>query len=130
MLYWAEGAKRRNAALLTNADPDLLLLFRCFLRECYAVADEQIALTVNCHLGHGLTIEEIHEWWLARLDLPDVSLRTPAINRVSSASKRRRGHVLPYGTVCLGVHSTFVIQSIYGAIQEYAGIDRPEWLDL
>jgi hypothetical protein len=23
-----------------------------------------------------------------------------------------------------------VIQSIYGAIQEYAGIDRPEWLDL
>ena len=28
------------------------------------------------------------------------------------------------------VHSTFVVQSIYGAIQEYAGIDRPEWLDL
>jgi hypothetical protein len=28
--------------------------------------------------------------------------------------------------VCL--YSTFVVQSIYGAIQEYAGIDRPEWL--
>ena len=28
------------------------------------------------------------------------------------------------------VNSTFVVQSIYGAIQEYAGIDRPEWLDL
>jgi hypothetical protein len=38
--------------------------------------------------------------------------------------------VLPYGTGRLAVHSTDVIQSIYGAIQEYAGIDRPEWLDL
>ena len=28
------------------------------------------------------------------------------------------------------VHSPFIVQSIYGAIQEYAGIDRPEWLDL
>ena len=26
--------------------------------------------------------------------------------------------------------ATFIVQSIYGAIQEYAGIDRPEWLDL
>jgi hypothetical protein len=28
------------------------------------------------------------------------------------------------------VHSTFLIQSIYGAIQEIGGFDRPEWLDL
>jgi hypothetical protein len=26
------------------------------------------------------------------------------------------------------VSSTAVVQSIYGAIQHYAGIDRPEWL--
>jgi hypothetical protein len=130
MLYWAEGAKRRNAVLLSNADPDLLVVFRRFLRDCYAVVDEQIGLTVNCHLGNGMTIDDIHAWWLARLDLPELCLRTPAINRVSSASKRRKGHVLPYGTARLGVHSTFVVQSIYGAIQEYAGIERPEWLDL
>jgi transcriptional regulator with XRE-family HTH domain len=129
-LYWAEGAKRRNAVLLSNADGDLLTVFRRFLRDCYAVVDEQIALTVNCHLGNGLTIDDIHAWWLARLELPEICLRTPAINRVSSASKRRKGHVLPYGTAQLGVHSTFIVQSIYGAIQEYAGIDRPEWLDL
>jgi hypothetical protein len=30
----------------------------------------------------------------------------------------------------LAVHSTFVVQSISGGIQEIAGIDRPEWLDL
>ena len=48
----------------------------------------------------------------------------------SSASKRLKGHILPYGTARLALHSTFIVQSIYGAIQEYAGIDRPEWLDL
>jgi hypothetical protein len=52
------------------------------------------------------------------------------VNRPSSASKHRKGHVLPYGTARLSVHSTFIVQSIYGAIQEYSGIDRPEWLDL
>jgi hypothetical protein len=36
---------------------------------------------------------------------------------------------LPYGTCRLSVHSTAIVQHIYGAIQEYAGFDRPEWLD-
>ena len=29
----------------------------------------------------------------------------------------------------LVVHSTFIAQSIYGAIQEYVGIHRGEWID-
>jgi hypothetical protein len=29
----------------------------------------------------------------------------------------------------VSVHSTAIVQSIYGAIQEYAGIERPEWVD-
>jgi hypothetical protein len=130
MLYWAEGHKRRNVAVLTNSDPDLLDRFCRFLRECYDVPDERLALSVNCFLGNGLGIEEIHSWWLSRLQLPRESLRQPAINRLSSASRRLKGHILPYGTARLAVHSTFIVQSIYGGIQEYAGIDRPEWLDL
>jgi hypothetical protein len=27
------------------------------------------------------------------------------------------------------VNSMFVVQSMFGAIQEYAGFDRPAWLD-
>jgi hypothetical protein len=40
----------------------------------------------------------------------------------------RRGHVLPYGTARISRCSVVIVQSIYGAIQEYA-VDRPEWLD-
>ena len=89
-----------------------------------------VALSVNCFLGNGLSLEEIQDWWLARLALPATCLRRAVVNRPSSASKRLKGNVLPYGTARVAVHSTFIVQSIYGAIQEYAGIERPEWLDL
>ena len=130
MLYWAEGSKTRNSVQFVNADADLLDTFLDFLRFSYSVPDQAIAFSVNCFLGNGLTLDQIHEWWLPRLALPSSCLRKAVVNRPSSASSGRRGHVLPYGTARLSVHSTDVIQSIYGAIQEYAGIDRPEWLDL
>jgi hypothetical protein len=130
MLHWAEGSKRRNAVMFTNSDDAVMALFLRFLRECYGVADDRVTLSVNCFLGNGLTIDEIQDWWLRRLQLPISCIRTPAINRLSTASKRLKGNVLPYGTARLAVHSTFIVQSIYGAIQEYAGFDRPEWLDL
>jgi hypothetical protein len=130
MLHWAEGSKRRNSVMFTNSDDALIVVFLRFLRRCYGVTDDRMTLSVNCFLGNGLTIDEIQDWWLRRLELPASSLRTPAINRVSAASKRLKGNVLPYGTARLTVHSTFIAQSIYGAIQEYAGIERPEWLDL
>ena len=37
---------------------------------------------------------------------------------------------LRLGTARLVVNSTWITQSLYGAIQEYAGFERPEWLDL
>jgi hypothetical protein len=129
MLYRAEGSKLRNVVALTNSDPDLLRVFVGFLRGCYGVAPDALTLSVNCHVGNGLSVAEIEQWWLARLGLPPTALRAPTVNQPSAASRRRRGNVLPYGTARVCVYSTFVIQSIYGAIQEYAGIERPEWLD-
>jgi transcriptional regulator with XRE-family HTH domain len=130
MLYWAEGSKHRNAAQLVNADADLIQMFLAFLRTTYDVPNERVAFSVNCFLDNGLSLDEIQQWWLARLDLPASCLRKAVVNRPSSASRHRKGNVLPYGTARITVHSTFIVQSIYGAIQEYAGIDRPEWLDL
>ena len=43
------------------------------------------------------------------------------------SQKKRKGR-LPYGTVRVVVHTTALVQSIYGAIQEYGGFERPEWL--
>jgi hypothetical protein len=128
MLHWAEGSRARNTVTFTNSDGDMVVLFVRFLRECYGVRDDQFTLTVNCFLNNGLTLQDVEGWWLDRLQLPASSLRAAAVNRPSSAS-RFRGNTLPFGTARVCVHSTFIVQSIYGAIQEYAGIERPEWLD-
>jgi hypothetical protein len=129
MLFWAEGSKSRNRVIFTNADVDMVRLFLRFLRECYQVRDDRVRLSVNCHLGNGLTLGEIEEWWLTRLDLPAGCLRAAAVNRTSSASKRVRRPLI-HGTARLVVNSTAIAQSIYGAIQGYAGISRPEWADI
>lgn len=129
MLYWGEGSKSRNAAALANSDPQLLRLFIHFLQQCYALPADKLALAIHCHLGNGLTPREIVDWWLRELELPACCARRPVINRVSHASKGRRGHKLPYGTARVIAHSTFVVQSIFGAIQEYGGFERSEWLD-
>ena len=129
MLYWAEGSKRRNDVEFTNSDPDMTRTFVDFLRRCYGVAPDDVRLTLNVHLDNGLALSEIEGWWLARLGLPRSCLGTHTLNRHSRASAQTR-RSLPRGTARVVVHSTFVVQSIYGAIQEYAGTERPEWLDL
>jgi hypothetical protein len=129
MLFWAEGSRRRNCVVFTNADPDMHRVFLNFLRTCYAVADGAVTLTINCFLGNGLILEEIEEWWLGQLQLPRGCLLPTIINRPSKAGAAKR-RTLPHGTARMTVHSTEISQSIHGAIQEYAGIERPEWLDL
>ena len=127
MLFWAEGSKSRNSVKFTNSDPDMLRLFVRFLRECYAVEDEQLTFAVNVHLGNGLSLAEVEGYWLDLLELPAGSLRTASVNRASRASRWRR-NVLPYGTGRVSVHSTEVVQSIYGAIQAYGGFQREAWV--
>lgn len=128
MLFWAEGSKQRNSVAFSNSDVAMHQHFARFLRECYDVPDDRIRLSVNCYLGNGLSLAEIEGWWLNELRLPRVSLRAAVVNRASRATRFRRNRLL-YGTARLAVHSTFITQSIYGAIQEYTGMDRPEWLD-
>jgi transposase-like protein len=128
MLYWAEGSKHRNRVVFTNTDVEMHLTFRGFLRECYGVSDSQITFRVNCHLNNGLSLGEIERWWLDALALPHECRRTSTVNDPSKASRWRR-NVLVYGTASICVHSTVIVQSIYGAIQEYGGFARPEWLD-
>ena len=129
MLYWAEGSKSRNVVVFVNSDADMVALFLHFLQRCYRVGDDEVALSVNCHVAPARDPSEITRWWLDRLALPPSCARSPTVNNVSVASRRRRGHVLPHGTARLS-YSTFIVQSIYGAIQEYADAERPEWVDL
>jgi hypothetical protein len=129
MLYWAEGAKQRNSLKITNSDPELLALFAGFLRRELNVPSNKMSLYCNLFADHLERQREIEDYWLMRLGMPRSSLRRSVVNVFSRSSKRTRIGKLPYGTSALCVHSTRIVQAIYGSIQEYGGFERQEWLD-
>jgi len=129
MLYWAEGAKARNSLKVINADPDVLVFFARFLRKHFGVPDDKMRVFCNLFADHVDHQTEIENFWLARLQLPRTCLRKTMVNAYSKYSQKKRKNRLPYGTTALVVNSTQILQTIYGSIQEYAGFERPEWLD-
>ena len=49
MLYWAEGAKRRNTLQFTNSDPSMLAFFRRFLVKAMAIERDEIVMSINVY---------------------------------------------------------------------------------
>jgi hypothetical protein len=128
MLFWAEGAKARNEVSFVNSDPEVVRFFARFLRRFYRVPDERFRVACNLFADHLARQREIEQFWLDMLKLPPSCLRKSMVNVYSKYSQRKRRGRLPYGTCKLVVCDTSIVQSIYGAIQEYAGFERPEWL--
>jgi transcriptional regulator with XRE-family HTH domain len=129
MLYWAEGDKGRNEARLSNSDPEIIRAYVAFLRAYFRLRDEEIRLSCNLFADHVQRQHEIEQFWLDVAGLPRSSSCRSIVNVYSKYSLKKRMNKLPYGTCRVVVHRTRVVQSIYGAIQEYGGFDRPAWLD-
>jgi hypothetical protein len=87
-------------------------------------------MLISCNLfaDHAERRREIEQYWLEVLELPPEALCRSTVNRYSKYSMKKRRNKLPYGTCPIGVYDTRIVQHIYGAIQEYAGFDRKEWL--
>jgi len=129
MLYWAEGSKGRNQLRFSNSDPEMIRFFVAFLKEYFQLDDRDIRITCHLFADHIERQREIERFWLNAAGLPEESLRRSVVNVYSRYSKRKRVNKLPYGTCRVVVSRTWLTQSIFGAIQEYASFDRAEWLD-
>lgn len=130
MLYWAEGSKNRNSVSFANSDVEMVRFFCRFLRTAFDLSSEDLTIRINAYTGNGMTLAQIETWWLEALDLPRSSLRKGIENHLPTSSSGKKKNKLPYGVCSLRVNrSTWLVQHIYGAIQEYAGFDEPRWLD-
>jgi hypothetical protein len=89
----------------------------------------KICVWINAYTNNGLSIDEIEAFWLDLLDLPKTSVRKHTLNHMPTSSSGRAKNRLRYGVCFLVVHSTPLVQHIYGAIQEYGGFEEPRWLD-
>jgi hypothetical protein len=108
-------------------------------RIAYQDAGRRLALQgEGCHVAgctcylfadHVHRQREIEHFWLDVAQLSTRSLCKSYVNVYSKYSQKKRVNKFPYGTVRVTVTRTRVIQSIYGAIQEYAGFEREAWLE-
>jgi hypothetical protein len=80
MLYWAEGAKGRNAVELSNADPEVIYLFGRFLRVCFGVPDARMRVTCHLFADHVSKQRDVEQFWLDVLGLPASCLRKSVVS--------------------------------------------------
>ncbi len=130
MMHWAEGAKDKNNASICNTDPHFLRLWLRFIKKFFGVKPIYVILHVNCYLNNDKTQEQIESYWIRELGLPRSSLRKTTIvvkHKFSTGAKKNK-HV--FGVASISVHSTEIVQQIWGAVKYYAMIDDDDkWLD-
>ncbi len=125
MLYWAEGAKHKNALYFVNSDHHMLRLFMRFLREELHVSNLDVTLYIQCHSSDPDEIRRIERYWIDTLELEPSCLRKTHIKK----GTQYRKSTLENGVCGINVlRSTPLLHHIYGAIQEYGGFDNPAWL--
>jgi hypothetical protein len=128
MLYWAEGSKGtqlRPVRELRSGDGALLrALSPHVLRRLRRGTTDPLQSVRRSHRTAARNRAVLARHARASGVLP------PQVDseRLPKYSKKKRQGRLPYGTVRVCVHSTAIVQSIYGAIQEYGGFERPKWL--
>jgi transcriptional regulator with XRE-family HTH domain len=127
MLFWAEGSRDRNAVRFTNSDPAMMVFFLRFLRRHFEVTDDMVTIWCNLFAERVESRYRIERFWLRTLELPTSSLGKSTVNAYSKHSRKRRTNMLPYGTCRIAVYRTHIVQALYGAIQEFAGFERPGW---
>lgn len=130
MLFWAEGSKNRNSIKFVNTDVEMMKLFTRFLRESLHVKNEEIRARCTCYTNNGIDVKEIEKFWQKELALTSNNFTKSTVNLVPKSSKQFRKTRHKYGTCSISVHNTRLTQEVFGSIQEYAGIDRAEWLDI
>jgi hypothetical protein len=130
MLYWAEGSKSRNTATFANSDPHMVRFFAHFLRESMRVPSSDFRIRLNVYTNNGLSLTEIEGHWLKAVGAPRSCLRGHSLNHYPTSTSGKRPRRLPYGVCTLTVaRSTWLVQHIAGAIQEYGGFNELRWLD-
>ena len=123
-LYWAEGSKSRNSAVIINGDINILRVFLSFYRTYFSSVPGDIKYRVTGYTNV-YSSKKMISYWVRGLDLKGCE---PRVHRFDDFRYSTRGvsgkrvGKLPYGlcTIILK-NSTRVIQHIYGALEVYGG---------
>lgn len=117
MLFWAEGAKKKNLVSFCNSDVNMLKLFVAFLKQKCDVLSTNITMYVNCFLTIKNDINNVEKYWIEQLDLHGCKIG-------KHTCKITNNPIHNYGICTITVCNTKLAQQLYGAIQEYGQFDN------
>lgn len=129
ILYWTEGARssNRSAVKFCNTDIDMIRIFISFLTKYFSINSSEICLQIYCWLNSEISLDAIESYWVTNLNLKKENLRKAYIEQKRKVTGKRK-NVHLYGVCNIAINRTDIIQKIYGAIQEFTGVEKPKWL--
>ena len=123
-LYWGEGSKTNGAAVLSNTDPDLLLFFTTWLCTYFNVTNTALKAHMIYH-SHGIfTEEELKSFWMQKLLISESNFGK-STQLLGTENKKGK---CPYGLLRIGIYSTEILWTIFGAIKFIGKIKRDSWI--
>jgi hypothetical protein len=128
-LYWGEGNKDYSQVGFTNTDADMLRLFVKFVQTHFGCPPENFRVRVTAYLNNGLSVEDINSFWISTLGLPPSCIRSFSLRSRYYPENGSKKNKHPYGVCQVRVAKSFEAGGmLLGAIQELAGINKPEWV--
>ena len=117
MLYWAEGALKRNTVDFANSNPDMIRIFLRFLREICGVDESRLRVYLYGYSYQDLT--ELKNYWHRITDIPLNQFTKPYIREGALNASNRK---LPYGLVHIRYNDKKLLELIGCWIKEYGFI--------
>lgn len=117
-LYWAEGDKGEHQGSVANMDIVLLKKIKCWFMKYFDFKSEELKIKVNAYLDSGLSVDDIKNYWMNNLDLPQSSVKGFTL-RSKYYTGLNRKKKMPYGCCTLYFCSVEKKQMILGAIEEF-----------
>ncbi|MDO8514908.1 MAG: hypothetical protein Q7S14_00260 [bacterium] len=74
-IYWAEGAKQKEGVNVSqcvdfsNSDPNMVLIFIKWLKECCNVSENELKFALCIHKSKDLDINNEMKWWKSYLGI-------------------------------------------------------------
>ena len=115
-LYWAEGCKGHLTSVVefVNADPAMIALVMRWFRVCCLVPEQKFRARVQLHDAGRL--KDVERFWSCLTGIPASQFTKPLL-KLSPSSQRKRGNVLPYGTLHLRIADVHLLTKIHGWIK-------------
>ena len=113
-LYWAEGTKGKNSLAFVNSDIEMMrIVIDWVASNCLG---KKINFSIRYYSQNGFSQKQIKDKWISMICLLGKYDIKMCKNKIKRISQRKGIGKLPYGVGHLQVHSTELVQNIFGGI--------------